>query len=71
MWDTLKKIAQAELAPNTNQATNSVMLCFLSLAPRVARLNKAVHDGLVASSCVEADAEGAGMTDRSASRAQR
>lgn len=71
MWGTLKKIAQAELAPSSNQATDSVTLRFLSLAPRVARLNKAVHDGLVASGCAEADAEGAGMTDGSTSHARR
>ena len=71
MWGTLKKMAQAELAHKSNQATDSVTLRFLSLAPRVARLNKAVHDGLVASGCAEADADGAGMTGSSASHAHR
>ena len=68
MWGTLKQIAQAELAHSSNQAPDSVTLRFLSLAPRVARLNKAVHDGLAASGYAAADAEGAGMTDSHAQR---
>ena len=71
MWSTLKKIAQAELADSSSQATDSVTLRFLSLAPRIARLNTAVRVGLLASSCAEASAEGAGAADSSASHAQR
>ena len=47
MWRMLKKIAEAELSESANHATDSVNLCFLSLAPRVARLNEAVHVGLM------------------------
>ena len=71
MWGTLKRIAQAELSHSSNQAPDSVTLRFLSLAPRIARLNKAVYDGLVASSCAAADAPSAGVTDSSTNHAQR
>lgn len=71
MWTTLKRIAQAEVANSSNQATGSVTLCFLSLAPRIAHLNQAVHNGLVASGCAEADAQGAAVADGLASHAQR
>lgn len=68
MWDTLKKIAQAELADNADQAMDSVTLRFLSLAPRIACLNKAVRIGLMTSSSAEADAA---AVLSSASHAQR
>lgn len=55
MWTTLKKIAEAELADSTNQAQDSVTRRFLSLAPRVARLNDVVRLGLMSGSCGEAD----------------
>lgn len=71
MWATLKGIAQAELTDSSNQAAGSVTLRFLSLAPRIAHLNQAVHNGLVASGCAEADAQGAAVTDSPASHAQR
>jgi len=58
MWTTLKKIAEAELADSTNQAQDSVTRRFLSLAPRVARLNDAVRLGLMSGSCGEAAAKG-------------
>ena len=57
MWSTLKKIVEAELADSTSQAADSVTLRFLSLAPRVARLNQAVRAGLEASSSAEADTD--------------
>lgn len=64
MWSTLKKIAEAELADSTSKAADFVTLRFLSLAPRVARLNQAVHVGLVAGSSAKADADIAGgLTD--------
>ena len=59
MWSTLKKIAEAELADSTSKAADSVTLRFLSLAPRVSRLNQAVRVGLVASSSAEAETDGA------------
>ena len=49
MWTTLQKIAEAELADSSNQAADSITLRFLSLAPRVARLNQAVRCGLTLS----------------------
>ena len=58
MWSTLKKIAEAELADSNNQAADSVTLRFLSLAPRVARLNHAVRVGLGGDSSAEAALEG-------------
>ena len=58
MWSTLKKIAEAELADSNNQAADSVTLRFLSLAPRVARLNHAVRVGLGGGSSAEAALEG-------------
>ena len=58
MWSTLKKIAEAELADSNNQAADSVTLRFLSLAPRVARLNHAVQVGLGGGSSAEAALEG-------------
>ncbi len=57
MWSTLKKIAEAELADSTNQAADSVTVRFLSLAPRVARLNHAVRIGLTSSDPGEGIAE--------------
>ena len=63
MWTTLKKIAEAELANSTNQAQDSVTRRFLSLAPRVARLNDAVCLGLMSGSCGEAAAKGDAAAD--------
>ncbi|DBA68383.1 TPA: hypothetical protein ACH3X2_013687 [Trebouxia sp. C0005] len=62
MWTTLKKIAEAELADSTNQPQDSVTRRFLSLAPRVARLNDAVRLGLMSGSCGEA-AEAVGVAE--------
>lgn len=59
MWRTLNKIAQAELADNSHQAMDCVTLRFMSPAPRIACLNKAVHTGLTTSSPAEADAAAA------------
>ena len=58
MWSTLQKIAEAELADSTNQAADSITLRFLSLAPRIARLNEAVRHGLMSSDHDTAAAEG-------------
>ncbi len=66
MWNTLKKIAEAELADSTNQSQDSVTRRFLSLAPRVARLNDAVRLGLMSGSCGEAAAEADGAAEAAA-----
>jgi len=66
MWTTLKKIAEAEVADSTNQAQDSVTRRFLSLAPRVARLNEAVRLGLMSGSCGEAAAEADGAAEAAA-----
>lgn len=66
MWSTLKRIAQAELGdnPNPNQAADLVTLRFLSLAPRIACLNKAVRIGLTASGSAGAAGSTAGHAQR-------
>ena len=63
MWSTLRKIAEAELADSTDQAAHSVTLRFLSLAPRVERLNEAVRFGLASGRSGEAAAEAAGAAE--------
>lgn len=63
MWSTLRKIAEAELADSTSQAADSVTLRFLSLAPRVERLNDAVRFGLSSGRSGEAAGEAAGAAE--------
>lgn len=46
MWAMLKRIAQQECADGANPPPDSVLLQFLSLAPRVSSLNAAVKAAL-------------------------
>lgn len=46
MWAMLKRIAQQECAESASPAADSVILRFLSLAPRVTSLNAAVKAAL-------------------------
>ena len=71
MWTTLQKIAEAELADSSSHAADSIALRFLSLAPRVARLNQAVRCGLTLSvdSSTGAKTPGAGEAAESSSAA--
>lgn len=63
MWSTLRKIAEAELADSTSQAADSVTLRFLSLVPRVERLNDAVRFGLASGRSGEAAGEADGAAE--------